>query len=79
MNSDTLKGQWKQLRGKVKAQWGRLTDDELDVIDGNMDVLAGKLQEKYGMRRDALEKALDDLDAAERKARDAAKQSGQEF
>ncbi len=67
MNGDTLKGQWLQLRGKVKQRWGKLTDDDLDVIDGNLDVLAGKIQERHGERRDVVEKALDELAKSERK------------
>ena len=45
---DTVKGKWKQIRGKTKEWWGRLTDDDLDVIDGKRDQLIGKLQERYG-------------------------------
>lgn len=60
MNTDTLKGRWLQLRGHVKRQWGKLTDDDLDEIDGDLDVLAGKLQQHYGERREAVEKKLDE-------------------
>lgn len=59
MNADTLKGRWLQLRGHVKRQWGKLTDDELDEIDGDLDVLVGKLREHYGERREAIEKRLE--------------------
>ena len=52
MNRDVLEGQWKQLKGKVKQQWGRLTDDELDQISGRYDELAGLVQERYGYSRD---------------------------
>jgi uncharacterized protein YjbJ (UPF0337 family) len=52
MNDDTLRGQWKQVRGKAKEWWGKLTDDDLDVIDGKRDQLIGKLQERYGYSRD---------------------------
>ena len=52
MNEDILKGQWKQVRGKAKVWWGKLTDDDLDVIDGNRDHLIGKLQERYGYTKD---------------------------
>jgi uncharacterized protein YjbJ (UPF0337 family) len=48
MNEHILKGKWKQLRGNVKEAWGKLTDDDLDQIDGASDQLAGKLQERYG-------------------------------
>lgn len=53
MNEDKIKGQWKQLHGKLKAQWGKLTDDDLRVANGNVEYLAGKLQERYGIARDA--------------------------
>lgn len=59
MNADTLKGRWLQLRGHVKRQWGKLTDDELDEIDGDLDVLVGKLRQHYGERREAIEKRLE--------------------
>lgn len=49
MNEDRIKGQWKQLTGKLKAQWGKLTDDDLTVAEGNSEYLAGKLQERYGI------------------------------
>jgi uncharacterized protein YjbJ (UPF0337 family) len=52
MNEDILKGKWKQIRGKSKEWWGQLTDDDLDVIDGNRDQLIGKLQERYGYTKD---------------------------
>ncbi len=58
MNEDTLKGQWKQLHGKLKARWGRLTDDDLDVATGNTEYLAGKLQQRYGMARDEAESQI---------------------
>jgi uncharacterized protein YjbJ (UPF0337 family) len=52
MNNDVLAGKWKQLRGKVKNWWGDLTDDELDQIDGKVDILTGMIQEKYGYTRE---------------------------
>lgn len=55
MVSDVLKGQWKQLRGQIKEQWGELTDDEIDQIEGRRDRLIGKLQEKYGYTRQEAE------------------------
>jgi uncharacterized protein YjbJ (UPF0337 family) len=51
MNSDILEGNWKQIRGRIKSTWGRLTDDELDEINGHMDQLIGKLQVRYGYTR----------------------------
>jgi uncharacterized protein YjbJ (UPF0337 family) len=52
MTEDIFKGQWKQLKGNVKKQWGKLTDDEMDEIEGNKDILIGKLQEKYGYTKE---------------------------
>jgi uncharacterized protein YjbJ (UPF0337 family) len=58
MNQDTIKGQWKQLGGKLKAQWGKLTDDDLKVAEGDSQYLSGKLQERYGIARDEAEKQI---------------------
>ncbi len=60
MNTDTLKGNWKQLRGKAKERWGKLTDDDLDVVEGKRDQLVGRIQERYGMARDEAEKQVDE-------------------
>lgn len=60
MNRDIIQGNWKQISGKVKAQWGKLTDDDLDVIQGHREVLSGKIQERYGLTRDEAEKRLKD-------------------
>ncbi len=62
MNEDKIQGQWKQLRGKLKAKWGKLTDDDLAVVEGNREYLAGRLQERYGIARDVVEKELKDFD-----------------
>jgi uncharacterized protein YjbJ (UPF0337 family) len=51
MNTDVLKGKWNQLKGEVKVQWSKLTDDELDRIDGETDKLVGVIQERYGYAR----------------------------
>lgn len=59
MNRDILEGQWKQIKGRVKQQWGRLTDDELDMMSGSYDELAGLIQERYGYSR---EEAMNELD-----------------
>lgn len=52
MNEDRIKGKWKQLTGKMKMQWGRLTDDDLACAEGSRDYLAGRIQERYGVLRD---------------------------
>src|ERR1700675_518296 len=60
MNSDQIKGKWKQLKGSVRERWGKLTDDDLDVIDGQSDQLIGKLQERYGIARQEAQKQVDE-------------------
>jgi len=59
MNSDIFKGQWMQLQGKIRQQWGRLTDDDLAEINGDRELLIGKLQELYGRSREDAEKDLE--------------------
>ena len=61
MNKDTIKGEWKQLSGKIKAKWGELTDDDLKQSEGNTEHLLGKLQEKYGLAEDKAKQHLKDL------------------
>lgn len=63
MNLDRVKGNWKQLRGKAKVQWGNLTDDELDIIDGRRDVLIGKVQERYGISKDEAAQQVEEFEA----------------
>jgi len=58
MNWDRIEGQWKQITGKVREQWGKLTDDDLDVVAGRRDQLAGKIQERYGIAKDEAEKQI---------------------
>ena len=60
MDWDRIEGSWKQLRGKVKEQWGSLTDDDLDQIDGQRDQLEGKIQERYGLAKDKAREAVDE-------------------
>lgn len=59
MNTDTLSGNWKQLKGKVKEKWGKLTDDDLRVIEGKKDQLVGRLQERYGYAKEQAQKEAD--------------------
>ncbi len=59
MNVDTLKGKWKQIKGQAKKKWGKLTDDDLDKMEGSRDELVGKIQERYGKTREAAEKEVD--------------------
>ena len=58
MNWEQVKGNWKQAKGQVKKQWGKLTDDELDVISGNRDILVGRIQEAYGITREESERQV---------------------
>lgn len=63
MNEDIIKGNWKQLKGKIREQWGKLSDDDLDVIAGKRDQLLGKIQERHGIARDEAEKQLKQWEA----------------
>jgi uncharacterized protein YjbJ (UPF0337 family) len=60
MDWNRIEGNWKQLKGKIKEQWGQLTDDELDQIAGRREQLEGKIQERYGLTKDAAHKEVDD-------------------
>jgi uncharacterized protein YjbJ (UPF0337 family) len=59
MNWDRIEGNWKQFKGKVKAEWGKLTNDDIDFLDGKKDQLVGKIQERYGIQRDEAEHQVD--------------------
>jgi uncharacterized protein YjbJ (UPF0337 family) len=61
MNREQMKGKWNQLKGNVKKRWGKLTDDDMDRIEGERDVLVGKIQERYGHSKEAAEKEVDDF------------------
>ena len=63
MNKDTIEGNWKQLTGKVQQQWGKLTDDDYDVIAGRSTELAGRIQERYGVTREEAEKQVKDWES----------------
>jgi uncharacterized protein YjbJ (UPF0337 family) len=65
MNDDVLKGKWMQFKGQIKQKWGEITDDELDQINGQRDQLVGKIQERYGLAKDAANRELDALIATE--------------
>lgn len=58
MNEDRIEGNWKQVKGKVKEQWGKLTDDDLDVIAGKRDQLLGRIQERHGIAKDEAERQV---------------------
>ncbi|HET6632800.1 MAG TPA: CsbD family protein [Rhodanobacteraceae bacterium] len=61
MNDDRIKGQWNQISGKMKSKWGKLTDDDLDVAEGDATYLSGKLQERYGIARDEADDQIRDF------------------
>jgi uncharacterized protein YjbJ (UPF0337 family) len=63
MNWDRVEGNWTQLKGKVKEQWGKLTDDDLDVIAGKRDQLAGRIQERYGIAKDEADRRVTDWES----------------
>jgi uncharacterized protein YjbJ (UPF0337 family) len=61
MNKDTLTGQWKQVMGEIKKQWGRLTDNDLTQAEGSYDKLVGRIQERYGYARDQAQREVDNF------------------
>ena len=61
MDSNRTAGAWHQLKGKVREEWGKLTDDDLTQIEGNSEKLAGKLQERYGYAKDEAERRAKDF------------------
>jgi uncharacterized protein YjbJ (UPF0337 family) len=58
LNQDVFKGKWKQMKGEVKQWWGKLTEDDVNQIDGNVDKLVGRLQERYGYAKEDAEKEV---------------------
>lgn len=61
MNDDTMAGNWKQFTGSIREKWGKLTDDDLDVIAGRKEQMVGKIQEKYGLAKEEAEKEWDEF------------------
>ena len=83
MNWDQIEGKWKQATGKVKEKWGKLTDDDLDVIGGKKDQLVGKVQERYGIAKEEAQKQVDEFtrtyasdDASSHASREKARGAG---
>jgi uncharacterized protein YjbJ (UPF0337 family) len=68
MNWDQIEGNWKQFKGKVREKWGKLTDDDIQVIGGKKDKLIGKLQEKYGIAQEEAEAELKRFEEEDRAA-----------
>lgn len=61
MNKDIFEGKWEEIKGKMKQAWGKLTDEDLEVIKGNHQEIYGKLQKHYGYTREQAEKAIQDF------------------
>lgn len=61
MNEDRLKGNWKEFKGKIKQQWGKLTDDDIDKIDGQSEQLVGRIQKAYGKSKEEAQKEVDQM------------------
>jgi len=59
MNADQMKGNWKQLSGKIKEKWGKLTDDDLAKAEGRSDLIVGKIQERYGKSKEEAKREFD--------------------
>ncbi len=72
MNWDQVAGKWKQYKGQMKEKWGKLTDDDLDVINGKRQQLVGRIQERYGIAREEAEKQADEFVKGLRAADEAA-------
>jgi uncharacterized protein YjbJ (UPF0337 family) len=71
MNWDQIEGKWKELKGSVKERWGKLTDDDLNVIGGKKDQLVGHIQERYGIAKDEAQKQVDEWNASQAKENQA--------
>jgi len=59
MNTDVLKGKWTQLKGNVRKQWGKLTDDDVDQVKGDAEILRGRIQERYGHTKEDAQREID--------------------
>lgn len=61
MDKEKVEGNWEELKGRIQSRWGKITDDDLDVIQGDTKILVGKLMEKYGMSQEAAEKSVEHI------------------
>lgn len=59
MNWDLIEGKWQELKGHARSKWAKLTDDDVEAVAGKKDALVGRLQQRYGMKRDAAEAEID--------------------
>ena len=64
MNQDQIVGNWKQIKGQVQQKWGKLTNDDVDVINGKREELSGKIQERYGVAKDEAEKQIKEFETS---------------
>jgi uncharacterized protein YjbJ (UPF0337 family) len=64
MNWEQMEGKWKQYKGQAKEKWGKLTDDDLNVINGRREQLVGRIEERYGIQKEAAEKQVDEFTKA---------------
>jgi uncharacterized protein YjbJ (UPF0337 family) len=67
MNWDQIEGEWKQVKGHVKAKWAKLTDDDMSTVNGKKDTLVGRIQQRYGILKDEAEKQVDEWIASFKK------------
>jgi uncharacterized protein YjbJ (UPF0337 family) len=79
MNWDRVQGNWKQFKGQVQQKWGKLTDDQFAAINGQREILAGKIQEAYGIGRDEAERQIQDLANSLQEAADQAQAGAHKF
>ncbi len=59
MNWDKIEGRWTEMKGRIKSKWAKLTDDDVDMIEGKKDMLVGRLQQRYGLQKDEAEREVD--------------------
>ena len=59
INEETLKGKWNEIKGEIRSQWGKLTDDDLEQVKGNSTSISGLIQQRYGSKKEDVEGALD--------------------
>ena len=64
MNWDQIKGNWKQFKGQAQQKWGKLTNDDLDVVEGKREELVGRVQERYGIAKEAAEKQVKEFESS---------------
>lgn len=79
MNWERIEGDWLQFKGHVKKQWGKLTDDQIAVIDGQRDILAGKIREAYGVGKDEAERQIHAWETALDRNPDSSKSRDRRF